>query len=88
MSLRDNTWRRVTPISTALTPEQITAAENFDDGYIAGWNAAAPTHAQRDELIARRIVALLLQHQANHELAAWVTTLKPYTERGIPRRTA
>lgn len=72
---------------TALTPQQITAAENFDDGYLAGWNAAAPTLDQRDELIARRITALLLQHQANGELARWVTDLAPYTQRGIPRRT-
>lgn len=73
-----------TPTDT-LTPQQVAAAENFDDGYRAGWNDAQPTIAQRDELIARRIVALLLQHSTNQELAAWVTQLKPYQQRGIPR---
>lgn len=72
---------------TALTPDQTLAAEAFDDGFMAGWDAAAPTLDQRDELIARRIVALLLQHQANGELARWVTDLAPYNQRGIPRRT-
>lgn len=67
------------------TPAQLLAAEAFDDGYMAGWTAAAPTLQQRDDLIARRIVALLLQHSSNQELAAWVTQLKPYNERGIPR---
>lgn len=67
------------------TPDQLTAAEAFDDGYMAGWAAAAWTLESRDELIARRITALLLQHQTNHELVDWVTTMAPHAERGIPR---
>lgn len=78
-----------------LTPDQTTAAENFDDaylaGYRAGWADAVSTHQQhdleqRDELLARRIVALLLQHGYNQELAASVARTKPYAERGIPRQ--
>lgn len=67
------------------TSEQLAAAEAYDDGFMAGWNAGAPTLAQRDELIARRITALLIQHSSNQELAAWVTQLKPYADRGIAR---
>lgn len=74
--------------NTALTPDQITAAESFDDGYMAGWNAALPTTQARDEWIARRIAALLLQHDHNHALADMTAAVKPYAERGTPRRVA
>lgn len=71
-----------------MTPEQLIAAEAFDDGFMAGWAAAALTIAQRDEWIARRITALLLQHDYNGQLVASILATKPYGERGIPRRTA
>lgn len=71
---------------TALTPDQLLAAENFDDGYLAGWAAATASHDTRDELIARRITALLLQHSYNQDLAQSVAATQPYTQRGIPRR--
>lgn len=76
-----------TPIDT-LTPHQVDAAENFDDGYRAGWTAAEPTIQARDEWIARRITALLLQHGYNQELAESVARTQPYAERGIPRQVA
>lgn len=92
MPLWRNAWRRVTATPTdTLTPAQLTAAEAFDDGYRAGWADALRTLEQhdleqRDELLARRIVALLLQHGYNQELAASVARTAPYAQRGIPRR--
>lgn len=60
---------------------------SYDAGYLAGatWGI---THAweqieERDERLARRIVALLLQHDYQGELVRTVVTLHPY-----PGRTA
>lgn len=78
----------MTAQAPALDHDQLIEAVAFDDGFTAGWNAALWTAEARDEWIARRIIALLLQHDHNHALADMTATLKPYQERGIPRRVA
>jgi hypothetical protein len=66
--------------------------DGYDHGYLAGYTngheaAQAELH-QRDEQLARRIVAMLLQHDYNNQLVEAVLRVPPYTDRGIPRRPA
>lgn len=66
--------------------------DGYDHGYLAGYqnghDAAESDLLERDEQLARRIVALLLQHDYNQELVASVLRTVPYAERGIPRAAA
>lgn len=68
----------------AIDPTWLDQAETFSDGFDAGWTAAkrdSASTAERDELLARRIVALLLQHDYNGQLVASVVRLWPYPGR-------
>lgn len=61
--------------------------DGFDHGYLAGIQAgqelAAADLETRDDMLARRIVALLLQHDYQQQLVKSVVALNPY-----PGRTA
>lgn len=73
-----------------LAGAELEHAIGYDDGFMAGWHAAKAdglTIEERDEQLARRITALLIQHDYNGQLIASVLATKPYNERGIPRRT-
>lgn len=65
---------------TGYSPDQATQAASFSDGFQAGWTAAAPTMEQRDEWIARRIVALMYSHE--HPLPDDITS---YIDRNADR---
>jgi hypothetical protein len=93
MPLRQNrTARRVTPHEPPpIDPTWLDQAVAFDDAWRAGWEAAKKdtlTIDERDERLARRIVALLLQSDYQGQLVAsvgatpinWRQRLQPDTE--------
>jgi hypothetical protein len=61
----------------------------YSDGYLAGatWgiNHATAQLDERDEHLARRINALLLQHDRTQQLVASVLATLPHADRGIRR---